>query len=119
MKNISSMADKNVLIVGLGKSGIAALEAMLKLGAKIAVQDSKKEEDTDPKLLEMMKENNVKLFLGCIPEDLGCFDMLILSPGVNPELDFIQKAESLGAEIERRRNIGRLHHRNRSLYWPM
>lgn len=99
MKYTETMATKNVLVVGLGKSGIAATEAMIKLGAKVAVQDSKKKEDTDKALLEFLEKNNVQLFLGEIPKDLACFDMLILSPGVTPELGFIREAKKLGAEI--------------------
>ena len=99
MNNNYDMSDKNVLVVGLGKSGIAATEAMLKLGAKVAVQDSKKEEDTDEAVLALLKENNVEMFLGKLPEDFSKFDMLILSPGVNPELEFVQKAKAQGAEI--------------------
>lgn len=99
MNNNYDMAGKNVLVVGLGKSGIAATEAMIKLGARVAVQDSKKEEDTDAKVIEFLKENNVELFLGKLPQDFASFDMLILSPGVNPELEFVQKAASQGAEI--------------------
>lgn len=99
MKHIETMANKKVLVVGLGKSGIAATEAMLKLGAKVAVQDSKKKEDTDKELLEFLTKNAVQLFLGEIPEDMGNFDMLILSPGVSPELGFIQDAKNKGVEI--------------------
>lgn len=99
MSNNYDMAGKSVLVVGLGKSGIAATEAMIKLGAKVAVQDSKKEEDTAEELLAFLRENNVELYLGKLPEDFSQFDMLILSPGVNPELEFVQKAQSQGAEI--------------------
>ncbi len=99
MNNNYDMASKSVLVVGLGKSGIAATEAMIKLGAKVAVQDSKKEEETDPKLVESLKKDGVELFLGKVPEDFSQFDMLILSPGVNPELEFVQKAQAQGAEI--------------------
>lgn len=99
MNNINSMEGKNVLVVGLGKSGIAATEAMVKLGAKVSVQDSKTAEETDKALLAFLKENNVQLFLGEIPEDFAGFDMLILSPGVNPELEFVEKAKTQGAEI--------------------
>ncbi|MBR6529503.1 MAG: UDP-N-acetylmuramoyl-L-alanine--D-glutamate ligase [Firmicutes bacterium] len=99
MNNNYDMADRKVLVVGLGKSGIAATEAMIKLGAKVAVQDSKKEEETDVKVLEFLKENKVELYLGKLPEDFSDFDMLILSPGVNPELEFVQRAEAQGAEI--------------------
>ena len=39
--NLKNIRGKNVLIVGLGKSGIAAAQAMLKLDARVAIQDSK------------------------------------------------------------------------------
>ncbi|MFR2965096.1 MAG: hypothetical protein ACLTK0_01080 [Anaerovoracaceae bacterium] len=39
--NLNNIKNKRVLIVGLGKSGIAATQAMLSLGAVVTVQDSK------------------------------------------------------------------------------
>lgn len=93
------MKDKKVLIVGMGKSGEAAAQAMVKLGADVSVQDSKAEENMDPQLLAFLKNNSVKCYLGCVPEDMSQFDMLILSPGVPPYLPFIEEAEKAGAEI--------------------
>lgn len=93
------MKDKKVLVVGMGKSGKAAVQAMLKLGAHVSVQDSKDEEKIEPQLLHFLKEKNVTCYLGCIPDDMGAFDMLILSPGVPVELEFIRKARDAGAEI--------------------
>lgn len=40
--NIENMKNKKVLVVGFGKSGIAAAQAMLKLGAEVSIQDSKR-----------------------------------------------------------------------------
>jgi len=93
------MKDKKVLIVGLGGSGKAAAQAMVKLGAEVFVQDSKSEENIEPQLLAWLREKNVTCYLGCVPEDMGMFDMLILSPGVPPELGFIKDAKAAGAEI--------------------
>lgn len=39
--NLNNIKGKRVLIVGMGKSGVAAIQAMLKLGAEVTVQDSK------------------------------------------------------------------------------
>ena len=39
--NLENIKGKRVLIVGMGKSGIAAAQAMLKLGANVTIQDSK------------------------------------------------------------------------------
>ncbi len=96
---MKDMKDKNVLVVGLGKSGIAATQAMVKLGAKVSVQDSKPEEKIDANLISYFKNQNVGMYFNEIPKDLGQFNMMILSPGVSPELPFIKEAESKGCEI--------------------
>ena len=93
------MKDKKTLIIGMGNSGKAAAEAMVGLGAEVYVQDSKTEDKIDPKLLTFLKDNNVKCYLGEVPEDMSAFDMLIVSPGVPLELGFIQDAKAAGAEI--------------------
>lgn len=97
--NLDNMKNQNVLVIGLGRSGIAALQAVLKLGAKVSVQDSKKAEEIDPQLLTFLQGRQVTCYFGRNPEDMSGFDMLILSPGVSPELDFIKEAQAAGAEI--------------------
>lgn len=98
-KNVTDMKDKNVLIVGMGNSGKAAAQAMVKLGARVSVQDSKAEDSIDPQLLTFLRDKSVTCYLGRQPEDMSVFDMLILSPGVSPELDFIKEAQAAGVEI--------------------
>ena len=39
----SDFRNKNVLIIGMARSGIAAAEALLKLGCTVTVNDSKPE----------------------------------------------------------------------------
>lgn len=97
--NIDNIAGKKILIVGMGNSGKAAAQAMVKLGAKVSVQDSKNEEDIDPQLLTFLKDRSVTCYLGCQPKDMSKFDMMILSPGVSLELGFIQEARAAGVEI--------------------
>lgn len=88
-----------VLVVGLGKSGKAAVEVLVELGAKLSVQDSNSKEKMDPEYLGYLESHGVRCFLGCKPEDGDHFDMLVLSPGVPPTLDFIEAAKADGAEI--------------------
>lgn len=97
--NLENIKGKRVLVVGLGKSGIAAVQAMIKLGAKVTVQESKERSNVDGQLLNFLNLQNVKCYFNEIPDYVADFDMIILSPGVNPELDFIQKAAAEGAEI--------------------
>ena len=96
---VEDIKGKKILIVGMGNSGKAAMQAMVKLGAAVSVQDNKKEEDIDPQLLTFLKDKSVTCYLGCQPEDMSAFDMMILSPGVSPELDFIREARESGVEI--------------------
>ena len=91
--NLENIKGKRVLVVGLGKSGIAAVQAMLKLGADVSVQDSKEAEAVDGQLLTFLEGKGVSCYFHEIPEHVENFDMLILSPGVNPELPFIREAE--------------------------
>lgn len=93
------MENKKVLIVGMGNSGKAAAQAMVKLGADVSVQDSKTEEKIAPELLTFLRDRNVTCYLGTVPEDMTAFDMLIVSPGVPTELGFIQEAKQAGVEI--------------------
>ena len=97
--NKDNIKDKKVLVVGLGKSGIAAIEAMVKLDADVYVQDSKKADAVDSNLLNYLQDNDVTCYFGETPDDMAQFDMLVLSPGVPPELEFIQKAKNSGAEV--------------------
>lgn len=102
-RNLENIRGKKVLIVGLGKSGIAAVQAMLKLGAEVSIQDSKPMDQVDKQLLHFLTElpggKNMGLYMGTRPADMSEFDMMILSPGVNPELDFVVEAEEEGVEI--------------------
>lgn len=98
-KDLTNMTGKNVLIIGMGNSGKAAAQAMVKLGANVSVQDSKEEEAIDPQLLAFLKDRDVSCYFGREPEDMSVFDMLILSPGVPPDLGFINEAKEKGAEI--------------------
>lgn len=97
--NLDNMKYRNVLVIGLGKSGIAALQAMLKLGANVFVQDSKPAEEIEPQLLAFLEGRGVTCYFGKDPEDMSIFDVLVLSPGVSPDLEFIAKAREAGAEI--------------------
>ena len=98
-RSAGGLKDKKVLVVGMGKSGKAAVQAMVKLGADVSVQDNKNSESVDHQMRVFLNDKNVTCYFGREPEDMSVFDMLILSPGVSPELDFIEKARESGAEI--------------------
>jgi len=88
-----------VLVVGLGKSGKAAARVLTEAGAEVTVQDSKTPDKLDTQFLQFMQNENIKSYLGSTPEDMTAYDMLVLSPGVPPTLDYIKQAKDAGIEI--------------------
>ena len=94
-----SLKGRNVLVVGLGKSGKAAVKALVSCGACVSVQDSASADRIDGEFLKYMDEANVKTYLGKVPDDMSAFDMLVMSPGVPLTLDFIRDAKDAGAEV--------------------
>lgn len=96
---IQKLRGKRVLVVGLGKSGKAAVKALSECGAVVSVQDSSAADKLDTQFLRHMQNNNITAWLGTEPPDMGAYDMIVMSPGVPPSLGFIQKAREAGAEI--------------------
>lgn len=97
--NADNIKKKKVLVVGFGRSGQAAAQELVRVGAYVSVQDSSEEEKFDPNLISFFRDNGVVFYLGSQPEDMADFDMIVLSPGVSPELDFIKYAISKGVEV--------------------
>ena len=93
------LKDMNILVVGMGRSGKAALRALSGTGAVLYAQDSQDASNMDEDFLQFLEEGHVKIYFGSLPDDMSVFDMLVLSPGVPPQLEFVQKAAAEGAEI--------------------
>ncbi len=87
------------IIIGLGKSGIASMRALVEAGFEVAVQDMKAAEDIAADVRTYIAENGVGAYFGEMPESFKAFDMMVLSPGVDPETDFVRKAAEEGIEI--------------------
>ena len=96
---IKSFKDKNILVAGLGKSGIAVLDALKKEGAILSVCDNRNIEKDDPELHEKLKENCKEAFLGGAPVADEAWDMLVLSPGIPLSLDFVENAKKRESKI--------------------
>ncbi len=84
--------NKNVLVVGLARSGIPTVKVLHSLGAKITINDIKKKEDLK-EILGEISEYYDEYILGTHPSDLDKFDLIVLSPGVPTDLSFLKKAK--------------------------
>ncbi|HHV64760.1 MAG TPA: UDP-N-acetylmuramoyl-L-alanine--D-glutamate ligase [Peptococcaceae bacterium] len=89
---------KKVLVVGAGLSGQAAVGKLLRSGAEVFLTD--KEPKDKLQNIEKLALDDSHLRLGKEPEiELIKPDLLVLSPGVSPQLPFIQEAMSKGIPV--------------------
>ena len=94
-----SLAGKKVLVVGLGKSGKAAVKALNDAGAIVSIQDASTADKLDTQFLQYIQNEEMRTFLGMEPEDVTAYDMFVVSPGVPTDHAFIQEAIEKGVEV--------------------
>ena len=90
---------KRVLVVGLGKSGVAAAKLLLARGARVTVSDSKSPEELGkdiPQLLEL----GVVVETGAHGDrTFKDQDLIVVSPGVPVDAPQLQQARALGLPV--------------------
>lgn len=98
---IDKIRGKRVLVLGLAKSGRAAVHLLLKAGASsILANDSKKRDLLQKEMKDLLRYSQVELFGGSHPESLlEGVSLIIKSPGIKPGLPLLQKARELGIPV--------------------
>lgn len=100
MKKVKTYEGKNILILGLGKSGFAVSELLLKLGAKLTLNDKK--DLSDNKHAQELEKKGVRVISGHHPVDLfdkEDFDYLVKNPGIPYENPMVVKAQEKGVPV--------------------
>lgn len=88
-----ALSGKNVVIVGLGKSGLAAARLALREGARVTINDKKTEAELGGAVADA-RALGAALALGGHPEPLFLgADLVVLSPGV-PKLAAVEAARA-------------------------
>jgi UDP-N-acetylmuramoylalanine--D-glutamate ligase len=101
----SIYADKNILILGLGKSGVAAAKLLHHQGARVIVNDKKNIEHVENEVSEL-KKLGIEVIVGYHPENLinNKLDLIVKNPGIpyqiQPLIDAISKDIPIITEIE-------------------
>lgn len=90
---------KKILVVGMGKSGKAAVQELHKLGAQVVAQDVHTVDAVDPKFAKYLEKEGITALFGCNPDNMGEYDLVVISPGVSPDLSFLQEARLSGVEV--------------------
>ncbi len=91
--------NRQVLVVGLGLSGVAACELLRSRGAVVTAADRRTREELEPSALALEAEG-VTLHLGSHPTSLASgMDLIVSSPGVRVDLPIISEARARGVPV--------------------
>lgn len=88
----------NIIIVGLGKTGFCVLDYFVNQDVNIQVFDSKTDYDSD-KIAKLSSNKNVIFNLGKNPTGDEEADMVVMSPGISLDLEFVKKFISRNIEV--------------------
>ena len=110
--------EKEVLVAGCGKSGLAAVALLLDRKADVLLYDGKedlKEEEIRKSVAAMRSGNengSLKLYLGEFPDEIcGQLSLAVLSPGIPLDLPFVEELKKadipIWGEIELAYRLGK------------
>ncbi len=92
------LAGKKILVVGLGKSGLAAAKFLQARGAQVTANDAGTEEKIAG--VAELKAQGIEVIAGSHPTELfENADWIVTSPGVPLALEPFQKAKAVGVPI--------------------
>src|SRR5436189_4611771 len=92
------VAGKNILVVGLARSGVAAAEFLSARGARVTVNDAKPESEL--KDAAALRSKGIEVVGGGHPRELfEKADLIVVSPGVPLALEPFKLAKAAGVPV--------------------
>ena len=90
---------RRFLVVGLGRSGTAAARYLLARGASVTVTDRRNAAELGPEV-RALAAAGVALHVGGHPEEaFTAAEVIVMSPGVDPQLPVLRRAASRGVPL--------------------
>ncbi len=99
---IDLIRGKEILVVGMARSGVAAAEVLAGSGAsKITITDHKQATELQEALTRLKRHPQIITVTGENPPDLVTpeLSLIVKSPGVPPNLELFKRAEKLGIPV--------------------
>nr|WP_300002291.1 UDP-N-acetylmuramoyl-L-alanine--D-glutamate ligase [Tissierella sp.] len=105
---------KNILVMGLGISGISTIRALDRLGAHISISDSKTENELG-EILDRVSDIALEKFLGKEELNLSRIDLIVKSPGIPLSNKTIEEAIERKIPITNDIEIGSLLSKSKNI----
>jgi len=84
---------KNIVVLGMARSGIATAKKLAGLGARVIVSESRPESEIDPQVLKELQKIKVEAeFSGHTSRVLQDAELIVVSPGVHLDIPIIKEA---------------------------
>lgn len=99
--DFKQLQDRAVAVLGLGRSGLAAAEALLARGAVVYLSDMAPEEALLPKVEPLLAAHPERVFLEAGSHAKSCLaaEAIVLSPGVRADLPILEAARADGVPV--------------------
>jgi UDP-N-acetylmuramoylalanine--D-glutamate ligase len=98
-ESVMNVKGKRVLVVGLGKSGVASALFLAQQGARVAVSDAKTEEQL-PQEIPLLLDRGISVESGHHGErTFRDQDLIVISPGVPFDVPQLVQARALGIPV--------------------
>ncbi|HUK81139.1 MAG TPA: UDP-N-acetylmuramoyl-L-alanine--D-glutamate ligase [Verrucomicrobiae bacterium] len=99
----TELRDKKVLVLGLGRSGMAAASLLQRDGARVVVRDEAEGQELEDRA-NRLRQLGVRVELGNQFDASTRFDLAVLSPGIAPErplvTELVSKKTPVLSELE-------------------
>ena len=90
--------DKDILVVGLARSGVGAANLLSSLGARVTVTDRKPPSSLKDQMRKLPP--SVKVITDCNEEEIfDASDLIVVSPGIPPDIPPIVRAKAKGIPV--------------------
>lgn len=97
---MADWSEQKVLVLGLGRSGVSAAEYLAKRGAKVMLSEYSEGDEAKKAQAERLRGLGVEVETGGHSESAFSFaNTVVVSPGIAPSNEVIQKLEEAGKEL--------------------
>lgn len=102
---MNDLSDKTVLVIGLGKSGLAAARLLVEQGARVTAVDSSISPNLENQA-EELRALGVTVLLDQKQAPQGEFAFAVISPGVPPTIQLVQEVKARGISLMSELELG-------------